>query len=187
MVRKLFKLENLRRFAAEQSGMASLEFAVFFPAFCVILFMMAEASVFQARAILLDRGVDTAMRDLRIGAIPDPTHEKIKNRICDNAYLIERSCLNGLRIEFITIDAQTGTFDRPQPTCRDLPAEALNPVQFSVDPGEREEITFVSVCLVIAPIFPRALMGEILKFQSPLSDDTRYALIAQSAFMNEPG
>lgn len=183
-MRKL--LSPLRRFAQETGGMASLEFAVFFPAFCVILFMMAEASVFQARAILLDRGVDTAMRDLRIGAIADPTHDKIKNRICDAAFLIERSCLNGLRIEFIPI-ATPDDFDLPTPQCRDLPAEALNPVQFEADAGDRSQIMFVSVCLVISPIFPRALMGEILKFQSPISDDSRYALVAQSAFMNEPG
>lgn len=182
---------SIRRFLRDESGMASLEFAIFFPALCVIFFMMAEVAVFQARAVLLDRGVDTAVRELRIGAIENPTHENIKNRICEMAYLIETSCARGLRLEFITINPDDGTFQRPEPNCRDISAEEaagdFNPAEaFNVDAGDRTEIMFVSACLVIRPVIPNGIMGAQFRFRSPTSDSSRYALVAQSAFMNEP-
>ena len=175
-------------FLRDERGNASLEFVIAFPFFMALMFMMGEVAVFQTRAILLDRGVDLAMRDLRIGALKNPTHNRIKDKICQGAFLIESTCNAGLRIEFIPVNPATGDFERTQPSCRDLPAEAdeLNPIIFDVNAGQRGEIMFMSVCLVVHPFIPGGLMGTLLRVQSPISDSTRYALIAQSAFMNEP-
>ncbi|MEM7505613.1 MAG: hypothetical protein AAF415_02620 [Pseudomonadota bacterium] len=166
-----------------------MEFAIVFPGLVLILFAMGEVGTFEARAVLFDRGLNFAMRDLKLGAIPNPTPENIKARICDEAFLIQRSCMEGLRLEMVPINLGApgiaDNFLASEPQCRDRVEEEINPVpEPSLDPGQRLDPMLVRACLVIDPFFPSTFMGARLKLIN--GDERGYALLAQTAFMNEP-
>jgi len=52
----------------------------------------------------------------------------------------------------------------------------------SFDPGDVEQIMLVRACVLVAPVFPGSGLGANLARQQ----NGEYALVATSAFMNEP-
>lgn len=176
-------------FARDDNGNASMEFAIAFPGFIFVLFSMGEVGAFEARAVLFDRGLNFAMRDLKVGAIPNPTPQLLKERICDEAFLIQRSCMEGLRLELTPISLltplATQAFLESPPQCVDRVQQEIDPVDEPViNPGARSEVMLVRACLVMSPFFPATGIGARLSRIS--GDEGGYALLAQSAFMNEP-
>jgi Flp pilus assembly protein TadG len=58
---------RLRRLLAREDGTATVEFVVLFPVFMLVLVNAVEASVVMSRVAMLDRALDLAVRELRIG------------------------------------------------------------------------------------------------------------------------
>ena len=49
---------------------------------------IAEAGVLMTQVAMLDRGVDVAIRDVRLGVNPGITHDDLKAKICEAAFLL---------------------------------------------------------------------------------------------------
>jgi hypothetical protein len=189
---------GLAVFLSREDGNATLEFTVLITPLLYIIFSIAELGVLMTRTVMVDRGTDIAVRDVRLGALPLGTEEvdgetligkPMKERVCEGAYLIA-NCVENLQIEMRPLDTDgdglveptelSDSIDLSEVDCVDR-NEAVNPVQ-EFRPGQRGELMLVVVCLVVDPLFPGVGLGA----QLPTEADGGYAIVSRSAFLNEP-
>ena len=179
-----FISQRVRRFAADVRAGATVEFVIIAPLLLTSVFSIFESGWLMTQSMMLDRGLDNAVRELRIGKSDgtDFTHAEVRTIICQQSLVIE-DCENALLIELTPMT----DYDADDPRrCIDRVDGTINPDD-SFDPGARSEVMFVRVCAIVDPIFPDMWMG--LGTQMPKVSDkdlTGIALISFGAFMNEP-
>lgn len=169
---------KLRHLLRKEDGSATIEFAILFPALMTLFLMVVETGVLMTRGVMLDRAVDIAMRQLRLGTLNPMTPAGLRTAICSNAVIIP-DCPNILTVELRPISTSTWTPLGGAATCinRD---EELDPVLDFI-PGVTNDMMLVRVCAKFDPFFPSgALASQIV------TDDGGYALVAMSAYVNEP-
>lgn len=176
---------RLARFRRDERGNATIEFVILFPLLMFILLSMGEAGAMMVRSVMLERGLDIAVRDLRLGLLTDHDgdgdhdHDDIKGLICDAAFLIG-DCEDSLLLEVTELNDPDG-FPVGPANCVDRESEIAPVVSFT--PGERGQTMFVRACLIMDPVFPGSGLGALL----PVDHTGGYAIVSQSAFINEPG
>ncbi len=169
-------LSRLRR----EDGNSTIEFVILFPIFMVIFMSAFEIGLLMVRQVMLDRATDVVVRALRIGEWDNPDYEEVKDQICNQA-LILPDCYDNLRLNLTSVDQESWEFGTDAALCIDK-EEAIQPaVSFTL--GIQHEMMLVQVCVLQEPFFPLTGLGLQLK---RVSDDY-YALMTQSAFVNEPG
>jgi hypothetical protein len=177
MIWGMFHTDTVRRFIRCTDGNATIEFVVLFGPLLYMIFTIAELGIFMTRTVMFDRGLDIAMRDVRLGIPTNP--EAVKTAICENAFLLI-DCENAIYLEVTPLDDFTA-FGSTSVTCRDQTV-AIQPADKFTPPGN-EKKTFVQACLSVSPLFPGVGLGAML----PKLPDGNYGIIARTAFMNEPG
>jgi hypothetical protein len=169
-----------RRFTRCEEGGGVLEFVIMLPLVMFIFMASAEAGIYTARQILLDRAVDLTMRDLGLGNIVNPTHDRIKADICSNVPAIP-NCDDNIRVELIPVSTTTWNLPTTAPTCIDRSSDVQPALRFN--PGGANELMLVRVCVVQDAMFPGAGIGRGLEEANPQEG---YRMISISAFVNEP-
>jgi Flp pilus assembly protein TadG len=169
----------LARFWHGQSGSGSLEFVIAFPIFMLLMLSSIEASFMTLRQVSLERGLDVAVRDIRLSTATPPTHSQIKQRVCDVAGIIP-DCVNSVKLEMRPAETRNFGGFVASADCVDR-AEEVNPVrQFT--PGQDNELMIMRACVVIDPVFP----NTGLALEMPLDETGGYKLVSVSAFVQEP-
>lgn len=170
---------RLRCAFSREDGNATIEFVFLFPALITLFLMVVEAGILMTRGVMLDRGVDVSMRLLRLGALSPMDHETLKTEICNNAMIIP-DCMNTVLIELRPIDKTTWTPLSGVTTCVDR-TEDIQPV-LAFSSGSANEMMLVRVCAVFDPFFPTTGLAARMN----LDASGAYALVAMSAYVNEP-
>ena len=82
-------LKQFRKFRRDEGGNPTMEFIIFLPLFMFMFLMSFEAGYYMLRGVMLERGVDMAVRQVRLsnGAVPDYT--LLKKQICSISSLPE--------------------------------------------------------------------------------------------------
>ncbi|MGR3722921.1 pilus assembly protein [Abyssibius alkaniclasticus] len=171
---------KLRRFRRADDGTSTVEFVIIAPVLFGLVFSVFESGWLLTKYMMLERGLDLAVRDLRLGKIPNVTRVDIRDRVCSNSMFF-RDCDTDMIIELTPIDSPSD-FPATNATCIDR-AEEIEPV-VSFNPGARVrlQIMFIRACVVTDPIFPGIGLGLGLT-----KDNTGgYRMITYSAFVNEP-
>ncbi len=173
----------IRRFVSGEAGVVTVEFILWFPVFFFLFLSSVEAGFITAKAVMLERGLDMAIRDVRLG-IGAMTHEAIKNKVCDNAIILP-DCRNTIRLELKPVSTSSWTPLTGSNLCVDRAA----PIDPAVDPtgydvGIGNQLMLVRACALVQPLFPGVGLGLQLPKDSTYGD---FILIATSAFVNEPG
>jgi hypothetical protein len=163
----------------DTSGNATMEFVVLFPFLMYMILSIGEAGVLMTRTVMLDRGLDIAIRDLRLGLTPGVTHDDIKQQICDAAFLLGE-CEDVVLLELLPLP-NAASFPAGGANCIDRTSEIEPTITFT--PGARSEIMFVRACLIVDPVFPGMGLGAMLSTDA----SGGYSIVAQTAFVNEPG
>ena len=175
---KQFFLKKFRAFGREDGNM-TVEFALWFPLFIGILFSSMELGILMLRHTMLERGLDIAVREVRINTGETPQHADLKQIVCDNAPLIG-DCMNGLRLEMRTQNLRHWQ-ELPQTAdCIDR-SEPVSPVRSYV-PGQENELMVIRACSKFSPLFPTGGLAADLT----LDGANEYALISTTAFVQEP-
>ena len=171
----------LCRFQRDRRGSATMEFMVLFPFLMTLIFMIAEIGTFMVRSVNLERALDIAIRDVRLGAAGIDTLDGLRTRICSSAFLISE-CESVLLVELFSLGDSVAGASLPGGLyqCRNR-AEDIDPV-VSFDPSGPGEIIIVRACLIADPVFPATGLLSTL----PEAMGGGYAILAQSAFINEP-
>lgn len=172
-------LAQLKRFLRGEEGVASVEFSLIFPVFLVLTVTGVEMGVLILRQIMLERGVDITVRELRIGSLLNPSFETVRNEICRNAGIIP-DCANTLHIELTQISTETWATPQAAAGCVDRTGKVDPVVNFT--PGQRNGYMLLRACSVFDPMFPTFGLGPNL----PLDESGGYRIVAASAFVNEP-
>ena len=174
-VRRLLPWRWLRR----EEGNATIQFVLVLPLFLSVILIGFESGLMLARQVMLDRALDIAVRDLRLGAIETPTHDDVKNRICDNTAII-RDCRNVLLLELAPVDTTDWALPGEPPSCVDRDEEIVPVTQFL--PGAGNQLMLVRACFVVDPLFPTSRLG----LQLPLDASGGFQMRSASSFVNEP-
>ncbi len=170
----------MHQFWRAETGTATIEFVIVFPVFITIFVSAFEAGLLKTRHVMLERSVDLAVRQLRLGTWVPPTHQELKQEICDHANIIP-DCMNVMLLELRPVSTQTWSPLAEATSCVDR-AEEIAPVT-DFDGGQQNEMMLVRVCVIVDPFFPYTGLGLTL----PEHDQTGgYALVSTSAFVNEP-
>jgi hypothetical protein len=182
----------LRHFWQSEEGSATLEFVLWFPLFWALFMWSVEQGVYLVRQVGLDRAVDLAVRDVRLGAFDDligPNlslaqqtallHDAVKDRVCDLAFLIPR-CQDDVKLEMQQVDPRNWSMLRAAVDCVDR-SDSSRPVsQFT--PGQSNDLVVLRACALFDPFFPTTGLGARLTKVS----GGAYALVAVSSFAVEP-
>lgn len=168
------------RFVRNEAGGVTVEFVLLFPAFIFILLASVEASIYMARHVMLDRGVDFAVRELRLNTDDPPSFDEFKTSICDNTMLIQ-NCMDTIQVELQPVDMTTWAGVEGDARCRNL-SSTIDPINFTnYTSGNVNELMMVRVCALYDPIMPTTYMG--LRLQRTQG---KHAIVITSAFVNEP-
>lgn len=170
----------LRRFALSEAGTATIEFVILVPMLVTFLLGSVEIGVLKVRQVMLERAVDLAVRDLRLGTWNPPTHDELKEKICNLAGIIPQ-CEDVILIELRPVSTTTWSPLSAETKCVDREEDIAPYVEF--DGGQQNEMMLVRACVIVDPFFK----SSELTLDLPKHDATGgYALVSTSAFVNEP-
>lgn len=170
---------RLRQAWRRDDGNATIEFVLLFPAFMTLFLVVFETGLMLTRGVMLDRGVDMAMRELRLGTLDPMTHDGLKDAICEGSVIIP-ACTDSVLVELRKISTTTWEPLNNTATCVDR-TEDVQPV-LDFETGAKNDMMLVRVCAVFDPFFPTSGLAAQMK----LDDSNAYALVTTSAYVNEP-
>lgn len=169
----------LSRFRNDESGSASIEFVLYFTVMFVILATSVEIANINLRHAMLERGVDVAVRDIRLNTGSVPTYQEVRSKICEEANILEE-CESNLMLEMKQVDPESFVSLSEVPDCINAEQEPRPVRQFQ--PGQDNDLMLIRACLRYKPILPTAPFAKGFD-----TDEDGYAkLIVRSAFVQEP-
>ena len=150
-----------------------------FPVYLALLIMSLELSMITLRHVMLERGLDIAVRDIRLGTGTAPEHDAIKDRICEEALVIS-DCGDNLRLEMVPTDIRNMTTLGDNVQCTDR--EEVGAPVLSFTPGQQNQLMFLRACLKYDTLFP----GWHLASRLESDGSGQLSIISMSAFVQEP-
>ncbi|WP_372609644.1 TadE/TadG family type IV pilus assembly protein [Aquicoccus sp.] len=177
---RLFAIpRTLRRWRRDERGTATVEFAIMFPLFVTLFLSSVELGMIMFRHAMLERGLDLAVRDIRLGTGSDPDHDDIKDAICNFSGVLPQ-CADNLRLEMIRVDPRTFAALPAEGDCIDHSEEAT-PVRSFLH-GGANDMMLLRACYVFSPVIPTSGLGYYLEVDGA----GNAAMFATSAFVQEP-
>ena len=177
MIRTITKA--VRSFRRNEDGNATIEFVIALPAFMLLFTSAYEAGMLSTRHVMLERGLDVAVREVRIGKMINPTHERLTERICEVASLIP-DCANQLRLEMVSVDPVNFVAPSSDVACVDREETGTPVLNFNT--GLNNEVMILRACALFDPMLPTSGLGK----QIPKESGGAYGLVATSAYVMEP-
>ncbi|MDP5216635.1 pilus assembly protein [Ruegeria sp. 2205SS24-7] len=172
-------LKRLRRVLRNESGTATIEFVMVFPVVMFLVASGAEMAMLNIHRGMLERAVDTTVRDIRLSTGTHYEHDDVKQTICERAEFIE-DCNSNLRLELVPVDPRVAVTTQEGADCIDR-VEVINP-QYRFTNGQSNELMVMHACVLISPILPTSHLGAALAD----NEDGKYRLFATTAFVQEP-
>lgn len=171
-----------RRTKDDESGNASVEFVIIVPVFLILLMMSIELGFITIRHTLIERGLDIAVRQIRLGTGEPSSHAEIKEVICENASFIN-NCDSELRLEMMPVDLRAYASLDPNAKCKES-AEPVDPAILKKEFvfGGVNELMVLRACYLYTPIFPEELLGQALEKDG----NGKARIIKMTAFVQEP-
>jgi hypothetical protein len=186
MMRLRFLKDALKRFRHDERGVVTVEFVVVFPVFLLFFMATYENGMISMKHVMLERGVDIAVREIRIGQLSNVDADVLRDRICDIASIIP-DCSDQLRVEMITANVRNWDYVDNGVQCIDRSAETQADVDF--DAIGNNLLMFLRVCARIDPEMPTSgLLGRSIVAGSAgnAAAAGSYALVSSAAFVVEP-
>jgi Flp pilus assembly protein TadG len=169
----------LRRFRKGEDGNGTIEFVIMLPFFLILFGSTFELGMAMTRQVMLDRGLDMTVREIRIGAITPVNHDTIKTAICDHAAIIP-DCMDQVKLEMRPINPRNWSNIPNRADCIDREDDGI-PVREFV-PGVMNQLMILRVCALFDPYMPTSGLGAVI----PRESGDAYALVAITSFVIEP-
>lgn len=177
MTRLLPFAQRLRR---SEDGSSTIEFMVVLPVLLSFFFSTFELGMMLTRQVMLDRALDLTVRQVRIGAVEEVTHDNLKAMICSAGAMIP-DCEAAIKLEMRPVDPRAWSQLPEEADCVDREDPAIPAREFT--PGVSNELMVLRACAVLEPYFP----GSGLGFALVGEDGGAFGLLSTSAFVIEPG
>ncbi|WP_227271512.1 TadE/TadG family type IV pilus assembly protein [Roseobacter weihaiensis] len=172
----------LRRFRYSEKGQVAVEFVVMTPLLFTIFMTAIELGVYSKRQMWLDRGLDIAVRQVRLNTDSIPTHDALKQTICANAGFIP-DCVQSLKLEMILVDPRAFAGLGPDVDCVDRSQPIASQEDPNYQQGSDHDLMIMRACIKFDPVFPTTGLG----FDFPKDSAGQAAMTAMTAFVQEPG
>lgn len=170
----------LRRFRREEDGQMMVEFALAVPLIFTLFMTSVEMGIYSVRQNFLDRGLDMAIRNVRLNTGANYTHNDIKDMICDFSGFLE-DCDSALKLEMNPINPRAFSGFTGSADCADV-SRPVTPSRSFVHGGEHQ-LMMIRACYMFNPIFPTTGLGYAFT-----KDGTgRVKMVSMSGFVQEPG
>ncbi|WP_037228698.1 TadE/TadG family type IV pilus assembly protein [Roseobacter sp. GAI101] len=173
-------LEALRRFRkAEDGSVFLIEFVIILPIIFTVFMMSVDMSMASLRQVHLDRGLEQAVRFIRLNTSTPMTHDQIKNMVCDRAGN-PGDCAATLRLEMVNVNPRQFSQMNPTIDCVDksLPIEPER--GFAL--GKQHDLMLLRACLKFDSITTFLPLG----FNFIKDGNGQGSVYAISAFVQEP-
>ena len=171
---------HVARFARDDRGTASVEFVIIVPPLFFLFIMAFESGMIMIRHVMLERGLDMVMRDLRLNALPGATYDDIRELVCERATIFP-NCEDSLVLNLQPVDMISWNIPVDKMKCMNN-EEVINPATLWTTSTNPHELMLVRACIEAKPLFPTSALGARL----PKSTKGNYWLTSVSAFVNEP-
>ena len=179
MIRALSPKRLLARFLRSPAGTATVEFVILVPLVLTMLFSSIDYGVVMMRQVFLDRAVDMAAREVRLGQLTGG-FTAFRDRICQRTFLLN-NCAQTIAIEMRPIQTATWAGLNAPAQCVNR-ADNISPM-LDFNPGAgMQELMLVRVCVAADPFI--GLTGMVLGMSELPSGG--YAVVARTAWVNEP-
>jgi hypothetical protein len=174
---------HIRAFAADEDGNGTIEFVLMLPLMFFFFMSTFELGMTMTRQVMLDRGVDLVVRELRLGTYAglndEELTERVKEELCDFAQIIP-DCLDAVRLEMRVIDPLAWGNMPNQATCIDRGNALQPPATFNQ--GTVNDLLIMRACVLFTPYIPTSALGAII----PRHSGDEYALVSISSYAVEP-
>ena len=174
-----------RLFRRKEDGGPTIEFVLVFMPFMVVTISGFEMGLMMTRHVMMERGLDLAIRDVRLSTGDQIDEDDLKILVCNYAGILQ-DCTNKVYLEMVNIDLRDSAGVGPStidtvPSCTDV----LQPFETArtFTNGTSNEMMVLRSCGLWTPMLPEFGLGFFL---SRLRDDRFYPLISTSAFVMEP-
>ena len=172
-------LDRLRRFQRCEEGSSTIEFIIIFPAFFTFFLSTFELGMLETRHVMMDRGLDLAVRQIRLGLLEPVTHEGFKQAVCDGSMIIP-DCMNQLKLEMRRVDPTAWVNIPAQADCVDRNDPNVAVREFTA--GTSNDLMLIRACALFDPYFPTTGLGASL----PRVSGGAYGLISAASYVIEP-
>ncbi len=167
------------RFCKDESGVATIDFVIVMTVFIGILAGSIELGMLNLRHAMLERGLDTTVRQVRLSTGDVPDYDQLRTKVCEGAAIIV-NCEQHLRLEMKVVDPRDFEPIPAVADCRSAEEDPAPVRQF--DNGVDNDLMLMRACLKFKPFFPTTGLGKALT-----KDDNGYiAIAATTAFVQEP-
>ena len=169
----------MNRFRRDERGSATVEFVILLPVFILILLSTFELGMLMTRHVMLDRGLDLAVRQVRLGPLAGADHAELVAAICERIPVM-RNCQQDLRLEMRRVNPRDPNLSSDPASCANRIEPGDPPDSF--ENGGRNELVLLRACALFDPMFPTTGLGASL----PKRPGGAYALIATASYVVEP-
>lgn len=176
------RLADTRR---KEDGGPTVEFVLVFMPFFLLVVSAFELGLLMTRHVMMERGMDMAMREVRLNTADQITPEDMRALICNSAGIIPK-CDERLRLEMIPVDMWVNNGMSATNVSRNAPciddADPAQPANGSFSNGTANQVMVVRACARLVPMLPETALGWFLSRM----DNGYYRLVSTSAFVMEP-
>ncbi|WP_298972460.1 TadE/TadG family type IV pilus assembly protein [uncultured Roseobacter sp.] len=176
MIRQTKK--RLGRFRREEDGQIAIEFVILVPLIFTIFLSSIELGIYSMRQMWMERGLEIAVRTVRLSTGNAPQHDELKTMVCEQAPFLP-DCENRLKLEMTPITPTAFAGLPPAADCVDT-NEEVNPPRTFVQ-GGNHDLMLIRACLVFDPVIPTSGLGFEWDQKEGLP-----RMVAMSAFVQEP-
>ena len=170
------------RLKHDESGSPTVEFVLAVPLYITLLLMSVELGMITMRHALLERGLDIAVRTVRLSTTNVPGYTQIKNLVCANAVFLD-NCNATLRLEMRRTDIRNYASLGPV-LCEDAASPTTQGEingSFNTS-GLPNQLMQIRACYRFTPLIPSGLLGQALSKDA----NGQAAIVSTSAFVQEP-
>ncbi|MBV7378327.1 TadE/TadG family type IV pilus assembly protein [Maritimibacter dapengensis] len=174
------KLKKIWRALKREEGNATIEFVILFPAVMTLFLSSFEVSVLLLRSVLLEKSLDTTVREMRLGVVDPQTQAELKRILCARAPILPE-CSETMKVELVVVPTSSWNLPDGRIKCVDT-AASINPA-VTANFGTANDLMVVRACAKVDPFFATTpWVMDLL----PLDTTGQYAVVASSTFVNEP-
>jgi Flp pilus assembly protein TadG len=171
----------LRFLRRDDRGSATVEFVLAVPLVLSILFSSIDFGAVMLRQVFLDRAVDMAAREVRLGSVTVAGFTQFRDRICARTILLT-NCQATIAIEMRPVDTGSWTGLNQPARCVNRVDEVAPMLDFNPGAVGQQELMLIRVCVAADPFI--RLTGYVMG----MSQDPNgiYNIVSRAAWVNEP-
>ena len=176
----LGRLDRALRLDDSERGAATVEFVILLPVFLAVFISSFEASLLLTRQVMLERGVDIAVRDVRLDSNSTVTQNQLRTAVCDRARILP-DCQDNLLVELTEISRVTWDVPSTQQPCVNRETSVTPAADYATNRAGK--LILMRACFAVSPFMPGVGLGTELVSDV---DGTSLRMVASTAFVVEP-